>query len=135
MTRSEVKNFLMKKFIDEYTGSEPVCFPNDDKFDKPTNAAWIDFRIQNNDSYQASLGIAPRRRFERMGFILFNVYIPPNTGTYDGDQICEEILNIFEGKRFGSIVCTTGTYQEIGINNEDFFQFYGTVYFYFDETK
>jgi hypothetical protein len=49
--------------------------------------------------------------------------------------LCEQILDIFEAKRFGNIVCKTGEYKEIGNTGADTYLFDGTVPFELDQTK
>ncbi len=135
MTRSEAKNVLLKEFITEYAEATPVAYTNNENFTKPSNSSWVRFSIQNNDSFQATLGIAPVRRFERLGLITAQVFIPVNTGTYEGDILCESIINIFEGKRFGIIVCGTGVYSETGVTETDWFQFNIIIPYDFDQKK
>jgi hypothetical protein len=135
MNRIEAKNFLLKEFITEYGSTTPVAYDNNEEFVKPDNASWARFSVLNHTSYQATMGGEDNRRFSRYGLILFQVFIPVNTGTYEGDVLCEQILDIFEAKRFGSIVCKTGEYKEIGNTGNDLYQFNGSLPWEVDQTK
>ncbi len=136
MTRTEVKNILINKFIEDYDEEYPVLYDNDSyPFDKPFNTPWIRFVIQNDKSTQRSFGVAPARKFNRGGIISFQVFIPANTGTYVGDNLCDDICNIFEGKRISNVICKTAFWKEIGLTESDWYQYDGTVFFDFDEEK
>jgi len=134
MTRPEAKNYLVKRFVDNYTSTVYVL-DNNENFVKPEGSAWVEFSVRYANSIQASYGDEGHRRFSRYGMIAYSVYIPGNSGTYDGETICETINNLFEGKRFNQIICKDGFWKEIGNNEQDLFQFYGIVYFELDETK
>jgi len=134
-TRVTVIDILLKEFKSSYNLSYPVSYTNNEDFIKPTNTPWIKFDIVNNNSEQAGFSTEGNRRFRRFGIISYQVYVPPNTGTYNGGEICNTINNIFEGKRFDDVYCETGSWSEIGIVDNDFFMFQGIIYFNFDEIK
>lgn len=135
MTRSEAKNILLKEFISAYGLTTPVAYANNEEFEKPTNAPWIKFSVLENHANQRTIGSEGNRRYNRLGMISYQVFIPNNTGTYEGDILCEQINNIFEGKRFQGINCWLGLYRPVGINAQDLYQFNGEISFEFDETK
>jgi len=134
MTRAEAKNILLKEFINNYSET-PYSLMNNDNFEKPDNSPWVRFFVKNNDVEQVSYGPKPHRRFGRMGSVKYQVFLPINTGTFVGDNICEQINDIFEGERFGDIICKEGTWSETGINKDGWFQFNGRVYYEFDQLK
>lgn len=133
----------MKEFLSNFNTTTPITFKNKNNFfystgiatTKPSSSAWVRFWIENNRSYKTTIGASPDRRFERMGMVAAQVFIPPNSGTYSGDTLCEEIIEIFEGKRFENIVCGEGYYREAGNVEEDFFTYDVTIFYTFDETK
>lgn len=135
MNRIEAKNFLLKEFISNYGETTPVAYTNNENFEKPSNEPWVRFSVDNVDSDQATMGDEGNRRFERYGRITSQVFVPPNTGTYDGEVICNTIINIFEGKRFGKIVCKTGIYKELNIAEDESFKFFIYIPYELDETK
>ena len=103
MIRSEVKTFLLKEFLSEFNTATPVCLSNKPGFfystgaatSKQNNKPWVKVYIENSKGYQTSMGSAPNRRWDRFGFFKASVNIPENTGTYSGDILCEEIIDIF----------------------------------------
>jgi hypothetical protein len=135
MTRQEAKKTLLKYFIDNFDLGYQVAYSNNEYFTKPSDEPWVRFMILNQNSDQRSYGAKGNRRFDRRGIIAYQVFIPANTGTYDGDTICEYINNLFEGERFSEIVCDQGIYEEIGITEEDTFQYNGSIFYKFDEKK
>jgi len=142
-TRAEAKDILLKEFIANFSATIPVSWENKDEFffctgvktNKPTKVPWVRFKIQNNQSPQISYGSEGNRKFKRSGLISCQVFIPSGTGTEDGDTICEDIVSIFEGKRFTDIYCYAGTYIEMGIQSDGFYGFKVIIFFDTDEQK
>jgi len=142
-TRQEAKIILLKEFISNFSNTIPVAFENKDEFffttgvktNKPTSSAWVRFLIQNNSSNQISYGSEGNRKFGRFGIISCQVFIPSGTGTDTGDDICEDIVDIFEGKRFTDVYCYAGTYSEMGIQEDGFYGFKVTIFWDLDEIK
>lgn len=142
-TRVTAKNILLNEFIDNFNTTTPVSYTNNDTFffttlsptTKPTDEPWVRFMIQDNFSIQASIGGEGGRNFDRKGIISYQVFIPINKGTFTGDTLCEEINDIFEGKRFNGVICETGTWIEIGATEDDLYQFNGSIPFWFYQKK
>lgn len=145
MNRKEAKTTIINEFITNFNSTTPVCLENNENFylcttpltptTKPTSSPWIRFTIKNNVTYQKTFGKVGSRRWRRTGFIAAKVFIPENTGTYAGDNLCEEIISIFEGERLQDIVFEEGKYEEIGQTDEMWFLYSVIIYFSFDETK
>jgi len=143
MTRQEVKKTILTYFIQEFNETTPVHITNQGFYkctspltpsEKPSNEPWIRFIVKNNNTQQWTLGRIGSRRWERYGFISCQVFIQENTGTNQGDTLCEEIIGIFEGERLGQICFKKGVYEEIGAN-DGWFQFNIIIDYQFDETK
>ena len=124
-TRNDVKATLLKYFTEEWGTRTTVAYDNVE-FTPPDNSSWVRVSVVNNNSLQYSLGEEGSRKFERYGLILFQVFTPLNVGTYEGDVLCEDIINIFESKRFGTIHTYSGTYGEVG-SDDKWFQFNGSL--------
>jgi len=143
MIRSEAKNILLKEFNTNFSSTTPVSYTNYSEFfyttgvktTKPTNDTWVRFLIENNFSSQVSIGKEGLRNFNRLGLISYQVFTPSNKGTYSGEIVCEEINDIFEGKRISGVICETGTYQEIGIQGDDLYQMNGNIPWWYYEKK
>ena len=134
-TRTEAKNILIKEFIDSFTYSYPVSFENDPDFIKPDSELWVRFTVKNNPTAQTGFGKVGNRTFKRLGIISYQVFIPSGIGTYDGEVVCDHINSIFEGNRFTNVYCESGYWSESGVNEQDWFQFNGRIFFNFDEVK
>jgi len=135
-TRTEAEDILLKEFRSSYSLGYPVAYENNEDFIKPTNAPWIRFQIKHNPhSGQVAFGEVGERKFERLGLIVYQVFIPLNTGTYDGNTTCDYINNIFEGNRFTDIYCEAGNWSEHGVTGDEWYQFNGVIFFNFDEIK
>jgi len=135
-TRTEAKDILLKEFLSSYQLGYPVAYENNEDFTKPTDSPWIRFIIKYNPhSSQVAFGEEGRRKFERLGIIAYQVYIPLNVGSYNGNVACDHINDIFEGNRFTDIYCEGGNWSEQGVTNDEWFQFNGTIFFNFDEIK
>ena len=134
---------MLVEFNDNFDPTIPIAHTNFADFKltdgtvvpKPTNSSWVRLFIQNDISTEQTIGPENGRRYERDGEIGFQVFIPPNKGTFIGEQLCEEIINIYEGKRINSVVCIRGWYKEIKNEESDLFQFSGSISFTFDEVK
>lgn len=134
MDRVQVKNTLINEFISEWGSTTEYTLDNM-TFNPPQEEAWVRFRVLNNDSSQHTIGPEDHRRFTRYGRIAYQVFIPLNSGTYNGDNYCETINNIFEGRRFGDIVFYEGTWGQSNVENKDYYQFNGSIPYEFDQTK
>lgn len=135
MTRTEVKNTLIKEFQDSFMYSHNVLYENNPDFVKSANEPWVRFTVKNGISMQRAFGSVGSRKFERHGIVSYQVFIPTGIGTYDGEVICDHINTIFEGKRFSDVYCESGYWTESGIDDTDWFQFNGRIFFNFDEIK
>ncbi len=143
MTRSEVKNILLQEFLSGFNQTTAITLSNRNNFyystgtstAKPQEAPWVKFWIQNIQTVVKTIGAVSNRRFDRYGMIAAQVFLPENIGTSEGDILCDEIIEIFEGKRFGQIVCEDGYYRETGQVEDGYFTYDVTIYFYFQETK
>lgn len=133
MTRAELKDTILPYFITEWNAHTPVAYDNVE-FTPPTNAPWVRFSIINNDTNRISIGPTTHRKYERYGYIFFQVFILGDAGTYVGDQLCEKLINIFEGKKLNSILFDTGTYTETG-KDDIWYQYNGSIEWEFQEVK
>ena len=144
MTRQEAKRIILSEFISEFNETTPVNLTNQDEFylctspltpvQKPSDAPWVRFMVMNTTTVQRTLGLAPARRWRRYGMITAMIFVPDGEGTKRGDALCEEICNIFEGERIQNINFEQCVYEEIA-NNNGWFQWDLTIYWWFDESK
>ena len=143
MTRQEVKDALLREFIDNFDNTIPVTFTNKDNFyyttgtvtSKPSDSSWVRFYTKNDESKQNTFASTGNRNIRRKGMIYYQVFIPQNKGTKSGYTICEEINDIFELKKFQDIYCYAGSYRESDIQEDGFFMFVGNIPYDFDVRK
>lgn len=145
MNRSEAKDTILSYFNTqwgsipvEYIGT-PVSFENIE-FTKPEDQPWVRFECRSIYTRQHTMGATGHRTFTRYCMIIYQVFIPIGQGTYDGDQLCEEIGEIFEATRLGPIVFHTNRFREVGIDHGlkkegVWYQFNGQIRYEFDQTK
>lgn len=142
-TRREVKIALVSEFLDNFDTTIPISLDNNDEFvlasgtitEKPSDSTWVRFMVQNTSTDQISYGSEGNRKFGRFGVVSCQVFIPSGTGTDVGDALCEDIVEIFEGKRFTDIYCYQGVYTEMGIQEDGFYGFKITIFWDLDEQK
>lgn len=146
MNRKEAAIAITNEFISEFNETTPVSFNNQNNFwlctspltatVKPSDSNWLKFEVVDNDTPKVTLGTKGHRRYRRSGFIACQVFINEGSGTSDGRDLCEEIINIFEGERIAEyIVFNEGNYIPIGNLDSGWFQFNVVIYFTFDESK
>ena len=145
MNRAEAKGIIIDQFISEFNETTPVNLSNQGNFIlctspitntvKPSDSAWVRFMVENNITPKATLGTKGHRRFRRTGFISSQIFIPEGVGTKIGNDLCEELISIFEGERLGDIAFDYGEYDEIGNIENNLYQFNVIIYYFFDEQK
>jgi len=113
--------------------SIPVLFDNDET-EVPNNESFVRISIKYRKSKQNSLGMKTLRKFGRYGFISFQVFVLGGTGTYTGSNICQKIIDIFEGEGFDGVDFEAGYFTPTG-KDEIWFQYNGIIDFWFEETK
>lgn len=70
-----------------------------EKYDPPTDATWLRINVRFNTGGITTLGGegVPRRR-QRIGTAYINVFTPIDKGVFPNDELCETILNGYEGQ-------------------------------------
>lgn len=133
-----VDNVILKQFNSEWAESAystvPVAYENQTFDDAPALTSWVRVTCKNSGGLQRSVGKAPDRVWQRFGFVIFEVYIKPNTSTYTGKDMCEEIISMFEGKKISGVVFNEGVYKSKGVSN-NWFGFGGYIKWEYLEQK
>ena len=146
MNRKEASIAITNEFISEFSDTVPVTFDNQSSFwlctspmtasSKPSDSSWVTFTVEHNLTSKATLGTKGHRRFRRVGFISAQVFVPENTGTSTGEDICNEIINIFEGERIATdLVFEYGEYVPVRNIDSGWYQYNILIDFFFDESK
>lgn len=70
-----------------------------EKFDPKTTDTWVRLTIQFNAGAITTLGgEGVARRRDRVGVAYINVFTPMDQGVFPNDELCEEIVQGFEGQ-------------------------------------
>ena len=93
-------------FADVWTPTGfPFAFENE-KFDETPNQPWARAVVRHNAASQDTLGRRLNRRFERLGAMFIQIFVPLKEGTARSKQLVQVISNGFEGERItGTTIC------------------------------
>jgi hypothetical protein len=133
MTPTEVRNEIMKRYLNEFTGQFSIAFDNK-KFDKPDGEKWVRLNIMFNSGSQDSLGKATNRKFIKQGLVFVQVFTPSNKGTNENDDLCNSSLNLLDGVRINDLWMYNGRINTIGSDGE-FYQQNAVVEFEFENIR
>lgn len=121
MTPTEVRNEIMKKYLDEFTGQFPIALDNK-KFEKPDGVKWVRLTILFNSGNQDSLGNEGNRKFVKRGLIFIQVFTPINKGTNANDDLCNSSLNLLDGVKINDLWMYNGRIKTVGSDGEFYHQ-------------
>lgn len=138
MRRPEAVNTILTHFITNWDlgtySTIPVIFDNDET-EIPNNTSWVRLGIKFSPSKRTTIAQVGNRKFGRFGFVSFQVFILGGSGTYEGDNICEAIADVFEGKKVGSLIDFTECSWSPTGKSDIWYQYNGTIDFSFDDIK
>lgn len=133
----EASDITVGHFLTEWNAAgmpnTPVVLENV-KQTNPDDISWVRFVLKQNEGWGQTLGRRGCRSFKRLGMILFQVFIPLYSATYEGNDLCEKIVKIFEGERVSGVSYYNGYYSSTGPSG-DWFQFNGNIEMSFEEHK
>lgn len=70
-----------------------------EKFDPKTTDTWVRLNVQFNAGAITTLGgEGVSRRRDRIGTAYVNVFTPMDQGVFPNDELCEQLLQAFEGQ-------------------------------------
>ncbi|MEN6621490.1 MAG: phage tail terminator-like protein [Smithella sp.] len=74
-----------------------------------TGTAFIRFTLVPNQNRAAAIGVnAPTNNF---GLLFLDVFTPANTGSYSGDQIADDLINLFQAGTYLTVSDSDTTLQ------------------------
>jgi len=111
----------------------PISFENENSI-PPEDGVWMRYSLKQNVPVGTTVGRKGERRFKRIGMIFFQVFIPIYSSSFNGAEICEKLLELFEGERLGEAWFFNGLYKP-GIISGDSFMFNTSIEFRVDEVK
>lgn len=133
-TLKEAGEAVYLRFKDNWNVANAVYTFDGEQFDEPTDAPWVRVSVRNLGSAQVTLGEVGNRSFERIATVIFNVFIPANTGVGAAWTIADLIKDLFEGVSFSELAFFESDIREQGTDG----LWYGVVVeskFTYNETK
>lgn len=132
-TFTEVSDITISHFLTEWNNLTYVAIENT-KEQSVDDVSWVRFIVKQNEPIGQTLGEKNHRRFKRLGMILFQVFTPLYSATYEGNELCEKIINIFEGENINGVSYYNAFSSPTGPSG-DWYQYNGSVEFSFNENK
>jgi len=114
---------------DNWGEETEIAFKNVE-FESDDYDEWIRLTIIDGDSKQMSLEETPLHR--RVGLIIIQVFVRPDTGTKRIEELAGRAADIFRAVQFDGITCRSPMYREIG-DAKNWFQANVETEFYVDE--
>ena len=102
----------------------PFVFENeDDNGPVPApqkGAPWVRLVVRHQTSKQDTLGRKGKRKWQRRGMILIQVFTPSNEGRSESDAIVESLRGIYEGVTFSGVTCDNFIPRESGVVDDEY---------------
>lgn len=133
-TLNQARTAIYEEFQAAWGATTPFTFDNE-KY-TPPDTEWARLTVRHTASTQDTLGAQGNRRFERIGSVFIQIFVPTNQGTTRADELATIARETFEGK---SLTGTTIRFldvivRETGVDG----QYYVVVVeatFQYDETR
>lgn len=121
-TINQAKVAITNYFVTNWTDSTvKYTFDNITSDYASGSSNWIWCHIQMASGEQASLGESSRR-FRRYGLLTFMVFTLEGTATESSDNICQTLLDMFDGKHVSDIWFRDGGVSYVGTDAKWFQQ-------------
>lgn len=134
-TTPEARERIYALFLADFTATAAVTFDGE-KYDPPDAGDWVRLSIRHQARAQESLGGVGRRKFESVGSVIVQCFIPLDSGRSAADTLAEDARSVFEGKHLQpeGIRFTSAAITEVGAT-EDWYQINVEAFFTYTETK
>lgn len=116
-TLAEAKDAMLTEYVNNTILASTQITLENEQFEPPLDTPWVRASVRHFDGGQDSLGGVGARKFERVGSMFVQVFVPQDTGgTSAGDTIAHEARTLLEGKHLtGTTVnLLTSNVREIG---------------------
>ena len=110
MNQNLLRQYSESRFKTNWTLT-PIRFENLD-YTPIIGTPYIDFSIEPEESFQIGLPQVPM--FRHTGLLVFEIYVPSNTGSKNTRTYIDEIAKLFAGKQFNDITCRSLQSMKIG---------------------
>ena len=133
-TLNQARTAIYDEFITDWGLTTPFTFDNEAY--SPPNTEWVRLSVRHTGSTQDTLGAVGNRRFERVGSVFVQIYVPTDIGTLRMDELATIARETYEGK---SLTGTTIRFldvivRELGVDGQ-FYQAVVEATFEYDETR
>jgi hypothetical protein len=126
MNQNLLRQYVETRFQSNWTLT-PIVFENDD-YTPEINQSYIELEIEPEDTYQ--INNTDRQVFRNTGLIVFKIFAPANSGSYNTRHYIDEIAKLFAGKQFNNITTRSIQTEKIGKANEWYLTIAFVEYYY-----
>lgn len=115
-TLNEARERIYQTFATEFVATSGRYTFDNTEYDPPEGLPWARLVVRHSGSNQECLGPVGRRKFERIGSVIVQVFVPLDSGTQEADTVSRAVRLIFEGRTLSpeAIRFTDCVVQEIG---------------------
>jgi hypothetical protein len=131
MTATEVRNIIMARYLNKYSGQFPIALDNQLS---ETADKWVHLTVNFNTGFQYSLGQPGNRRFLKTGYIFVQVFTLINAGTDENDELVSDSVNLFDGERIEDLWMYNGSITTVGSDGE-YYQQNAVIEFSYEDIR
>lgn len=134
-TLAEARERIYGDFLTAWGVTSEVTLDGED-FKPPAGDVWVRVAIRHTARSQESLGAPGRRKFEAVGSVIVQCFMPLDNGRTAADTLAATAQAVFEGKHLlpEGIRFTSSAITEVG-PTEDWYQINVEAFFTYTETK
>ena len=96
-TLNQARERIYQTFVTAWGTTSALSFEGE-AFTPPVGAPWVRVSVRHSDAVQDSLGGIGLRKFERIGRVFVQCFVPLDTGLAAVDNLATLARNVFEGK-------------------------------------
>lgn len=149
ITFEQARDLVSARFLEQFNADVPglldivsddelptIFWDNvDPKSKPPQDGPWFRFSVRHIDGSQSSLGEVGSRRFNRIGLVTVQIFIPAGArGLTQADKLGKMAVDAFEGKDVSGIWFRNVRLIEVGPSGP-WFQYNVLANFTYDQTK
>jgi len=117
-TFAQARVALLEEYVDNTVLASTQVTLENEQYKGPSDTPWVRVSVRHFDGGQGSLGGVGQRKFDRLGSVFVQIFIPQDSGgTDDAETIAHEARTLLEGKSLlGTTVNTlTTNIREVGL--------------------
>ena len=116
-TLSQAKDAMLTEYVTNTILPDAQVTLENEQFEPPTDLPWVRASVRHFDTGQYSQGGVGSRKFQRVGALFVQIFIPQDTGgTAPADTIAHEARTLLEGKHLTgtTVSLLTSNVREVG---------------------